>query len=275
MTSCLICGRTEVRSVETFDDHAILECVACGYAMVDPLPTVEVLTRLYNSKEYFDTHMRYDFDALKDEDIARMVRTQFDFHGAMLRGIDLSRVRKMLEVGPGGGFAMKAFEKMGYDVTGLETSTAASAFIRSRQGLTMINSSLEDYVTAPGEGYDLVFLNHVLEHFLDPIAAMTKLRSLVNPGGLLYLRVPDHDSFDRRAYGRQWPAYAYYHISNFSERSLRLLVEREGFRVLGVRRFISEKAPSWAKTLSRVTRGRILNERFSGRTITIISRASD
>jgi len=272
MNTCIICGSARNRVAERFDGYVVRECLDCRYGQVDPLPAPEVLTRLYNSKEYFDTHMRYDFDALRDNDIARMVKTQFDFQRAMLRGVDLSKVRKVLEVGPGGGFAMKAYEQMGFDVTGLETSTSASAFIRSRHGLNVINTPLEDYLPEASELYDLIFLNHVLEHFLDPLAATAKLKSLLSPGGLLYLRVPDHDSYDRRAYGKDWPAYAYYHISNFSEASLRKLLEREGLEVLSVKKFISEKAPGWAKQMARWTRGYFLNERFSGRTITVIAR---
>jgi 2-polyprenyl-3-methyl-5-hydroxy-6-metoxy-1,4-benzoquinol methylase len=44
-----------------------------------------------------------------------------------------------------------------------------------------------------GSGYDLVFLNHVLEHVSDPLAFLQEAVRHVRPGGLVYVETPHAD----------------------------------------------------------------------------------
>jgi 2-polyprenyl-3-methyl-5-hydroxy-6-metoxy-1,4-benzoquinol methylase len=216
--------------------------------------------------------MHYNFDTITDSEIDKQVNELQQFHSAMLQGVKVNPAKKMLEIGPGGGFALKAFSNMGYNVTGLETSTSATAFMQNRLGLNVINSSIEMYLPDENGRFDLILLNHVLEHFLDPNESMKKLAAMLTPGGILYIRVPDHDSYDRKAYGKNWPAYAQYHISNFSEASLVLLQQKFGLNVLQVKKFISAQSPGYVKWVSKIPGfHHFLSKKHNGRTITTIA----
>jgi 2-polyprenyl-3-methyl-5-hydroxy-6-metoxy-1,4-benzoquinol methylase len=216
--------------------------------------------------------MLYNFDTITQEEINKKVTELQAFHSAMLKGVTINPARRMMEIGPGGGFALKAFSNMGYDVTGLETSSSAVDFIKTRLGLQVINSSMESFDPGENGKYDLILLNHVLEHFLEPNSAMQKLAHVLNPGGVLYIRVPDHDSYDRKAYGKNWPAYAQYHISNFSEASLMQLQQNFGLKVLQVKKFISTQSPVYIKFLSKIPGfNHFLSKKYNGRTITTIA----
>ena len=272
MKPCIICGNAQLNKVQQFAEYAVMECTKCQFGIVDPIPDNETLNRLYNSKAYFDTHMHYNFDTITDSQIYKQVNLLQQFHRAMLEGVKVNPAKKMLEIGPGGGFALKAFSNMGYHVTGLETSTSATAFMQNRLGLNVINSSMEMYLPDENGRFDLILLNHVLEHFLDPNEGMKKLAAMLTPGGILYIRVPDHDSYDRIAYGKEWPAYAHYHISNFSEASLVLFQEKFGLKVLHVKKYISTKSPGYIKFLSKIPAfNHFLSKKYNGRTITTIA----
>src|SRR5262249_8965693 len=54
----------------------------------------------------------------------------------------------------------------------------------------------------PWESFDVVVMCHVLEHLHDPAAALAEIRRKLNPGGLLYLAVPDMDSVAFRVFGK-------------------------------------------------------------------------
>ena len=43
--------------------------------------------------------------------------------------------------------------------------------------------------------YDLIILNHVIEHFIDPIEKLLQIKALLNQGGLLYLGLPNIQSY--------------------------------------------------------------------------------
>jgi 2-polyprenyl-3-methyl-5-hydroxy-6-metoxy-1,4-benzoquinol methylase len=267
--NCIICGSQNNRVAETFENYKVVECQDCAFAIVDPIPSPDDLDRLYNSKEYFTSHMQYDFDRISDEKIQKYVSSLIALHSSNLNGIRINPAKKFLEVGPGGGFAMKAFEKMGFQVSGLETSLPASEFIRERLKLEVINSSFEDYRSS--EKYDIILLNHVFEHFLDPISSIIKLKQYLSEDGVLYLRLPDHDSYDRRTYKDQWPAYAHYHISNFSQKSLEILASKNGMEVIKTIKYVSEKAPNWVKWMVKLPFiGSFMIKQFNGRTISVI-----
>ena len=272
---CTVCGHPANNVVFNARRFTVVECDTCHFGQVAPLPEVEALAAMYNSAEYFATHMHYDYDQITQPEIDKQVRQAGQLHGALL-GPYLNGAKSLLEIGPGGGFALKHFAQRGLRVRGVETSDASSAFMRQRLGLDVVNAMLETY-PEDGEQWDVVMLNHVLEHFLDLHAAMRRLAALVATGGLLYVRVPNHHSYDRVQAGAAWPAYVPYHISYFSEASLRLLFAQYGFDVVATSSFVSDQflhqMPGPIRQLGiRALNFLGLQGRFKGRTIAIVGR---
>jgi len=271
---CLVCGAAGGQVV--FDDRGfkVIECPSCQFGIVSPLPDIPTLSAMYDSAEYFSSHMHYDYAAMDTAQIEQQVQAAGRLHSGILGNMATS-AQSVLEIGPGGGFALKYFEQQGKQVLAVETSASSSKFMRERLGLMVENAMLETFETT--ETWDLVMLNHVLEHFLDLRAALDKLNSLVAPDGLLYIRVPNHNSYDRRQMGKAWPAYLPFHISYFSEQSLRLLLQQLGFEVLHTSSFISENFLKGAPNFLRQLGIRLIKllgkaNAFQGRTVAIVGR---
>ena len=202
--------------------------------------------------------MAYNFDEISDNEIRKIIDAVKSLHKQNLPGIDFHS-KNMLEIGSGGGFALAAFSEMGFNTTGVETCAPAARFSAERLKQKVIHTAFEEIqVTEP---YDLVFLNHVLEHFVNLNLAMAKLNERVKKSGLIYVRVPDYDSCDRRKFGKKWPAHLHFHVSYFSEKSLRILFRKYGLEVSSVKKYFSERIlPSWLKMLVR----RLLHSGRSG-----------
>lgn len=66
-----------------------------------------------------------------------------------------------------------------------------------------------DYVTGP---YDYVYSSHCLEHMRDPRLALMDWWSLVKPGGVLFLIVPDEDLYEQGV----WPSVNPTHYASFT-----------------------------------------------------------
>jgi SAM-dependent methyltransferase len=214
---CDICSNDTFQKPFDNGSYGVVECKKCKYGKVTPVPSEAELEMLYNSTEYFATHMDYNYDTLTESQIEQIIKETFQLHNSHLSAY-LGRAKSLLEIGPGGGFSLKGFERAGLAVKGVETSTSSADFARKRLHLAITQSNLENYQDS--QQYDIVMLNHVLEHFVDIHKAMQILTALVSLSGILYMRVPDHDSYDRRAYSDKWPAYLPFHISYFSEQSL-------------------------------------------------------
>jgi SAM-dependent methyltransferase len=93
-----------------------------------------------------------------------------------------------------------------------------------RLGLDVDRKPLEEL--DDHSGYDLVVLSHVFEHFGDIARALEKIRSLVRPGGFVFLELP---SSEGRVYqGRYGDLPDLYF---FAPGNVRLFFQSRGFAV--------------------------------------------
>src|SRR5207237_6502388 len=75
-------------------------------------------------------------------------------------------------------------------------------------GYDVTHSAFEDYDSGERAGtMDVVIINHVIEHVLDPEDTLRKAYRLLSDGGILYGRTPKLDGVDRRLFGRYWGGY--------------------------------------------------------------------
>jgi SAM-dependent methyltransferase len=70
-----------------------------------------------------------------------------------------------------------------------------------------------------------------IEHLPNVRDALRRIRRALRPRGVTFLTTPDHGSLNRRVLRRFWPSYRPEHLIYFDARSLRRLLEEEGFRV--------------------------------------------
>ena len=96
----------------------------------------------------------------------------------------------ILEFGCGAGYNLMPFLKEGANCTGIDYSKI-SVEIGREFGLNILQGGLEKI-----EGrYNIIILNHVVEHFLDPIAILRQIKSHLTSDGLLYIAVPNMENF--------------------------------------------------------------------------------
>jgi len=99
--------------------------------------------------------------------------------------------RTLLDVGGGeGNFARTFIDQRGGHATLLEANPRAAAAARSR-GLDVLAGDFASVAVNAQYQYDCVAFLDVLEHMADPLAALTKARQLITPGGSLLLSVPN------------------------------------------------------------------------------------
>lgn len=84
------------------------------------------------------------------------------------------------------------------DLTVLEPDPTFIAHTRDRLGqqVTFVEGLLEDFHT--DRRFGTIVFSHVLEHVLDPVAALHRLGTLLAPGGRLYVVVPNAEAPSRR-----------------------------------------------------------------------------
>jgi len=153
---------------------------------------------------------------------------------ASLRYADLRGFRPgpdVLEVGCGTGEFLAAASDAGHRVTGLDLSQEAVTYARRRHpGLDVRCATLDSDDLRP-ESFDVVAGFHVLEHVADPVGLLRQMTRLLRPGGLVYVRVPNLDTWFRHVLGRNWWGFSVEHAGHFTDASLRLALAQAGLQV--------------------------------------------
>ena len=109
---------------------------------------------------------------------------------------------KMLDVGCGEGYALSFFRNKGWQVKGLDFSSAG---VNSKNPicLDVLTTGdvfeLLDTEIANAEKYDVVWLQNVLEHVIYPLDLLKSLRSLVKPNGIAVITVPNDCSITQQS----------------------------------------------------------------------------
>jgi SAM-dependent methyltransferase len=86
--------------------------------------------------------------------------------------------------------------------------------------------------------FDLVIMNHALEHMPDPVEQLRTVRRLLRDDGALVVAVPNWQSWQRRLFGTYWgPLEVPRHLTQFSPHALRLAAVEAGFTAGTVRNY--------------------------------------
>lgn len=136
--------------------------------------------------------------------------------------------RRILDVGCGNGEFLMIAADLGYCAVGLDPDPEAVAKAR-RRGLDVRCARVPGSGEVP-QSFDHIFLNHVLEHLHDPAGALREARSLLAPGGRLWLSTPNIGSAGLARFGRHWRGLEPpRHLALFDARRLAEALAAAGF----------------------------------------------
>ena len=120
-----------------------------------------------------------------------------------------------------------------YIKEGIEISNYCSEIAQQR-GLNVYNDSLENIKF--DKKYDIVSAFAILEHLIDPIQFLDKLKSLVNIGGLLIVLIPTFECLKVKILTKFNMAWHMYrppeHLNFFSEKFLDSYLRSNGYRLI-------------------------------------------
>lgn len=123
---------------------------------------------------------------------AAMVAYTFEVFARHYRG------GPILEVGPAEGVMTELLAQLQPELHIVEGSEIFCADLRRRFPQATVHGSLvEDFDT--GQRFQAIVLSHVLEHVLEPVGVLRNLARLLQPGGFIFLAVPNSRSLHRQA----------------------------------------------------------------------------
>jgi SAM-dependent methyltransferase len=166
---------------------SVIDCAACGFAHLDPLPDAGALR---------DTYRRHYYESVKPDYLEKEAGEQpywalehqdkldaFAALGARAPG-------RLLDVGCSGGFFLAHARGRGWEVLGIEPSEQAAAHARGL-GVPVVERFLDELDWDALGAFDAVHLKLVLEHLPDPAGVLAAAARVLRPGGVLCVQVPN------------------------------------------------------------------------------------
>jgi SAM-dependent methyltransferase len=238
---CPICGsedtwlyRTDVADLEYFvippRDFAMHKCGGCGSEFLNPRPLESELPPFYPS----------DYHAYNENHggVARLLvefraRSRARFYGRLIR----NRPGRIFDVGTGDCRHFDELRRfLDLECAGIEIQPDIAAKGRAR-GYDVLEGTLETANLADHVGkYDIVSMNHVLEHVVYPHTMLERARDLLHAGGHVIGQLPTVSSWEHRLFGHNWGGYHFpRHLQIPSKDGLSGLLEGVGFSSVKIR----------------------------------------
>ena len=228
---CPLCGAGGAELVWQEDGYDLVRCSTCDLLYVANPPSDEELAHLYSFEGGFHTQLAdgsdgqssaADTNALHHLDVIGRVQSP----------------GRLLDVGCATGRFMRHARDRGWLVSGVELNDDTAAIARD-SGLEVTTGTLADL--AADNRFDAITMWDVVEHVPDPLGLLRDAADHLAPGGRLWLATPNVDGLfpkaSLKAAGRvgRWPhPEPPYHLSQFSESTLRQALGRAGFTKVDV-----------------------------------------
>jgi SAM-dependent methyltransferase len=262
-SSCPVCGGefwftdSLANQMLALDDrHSVMACATCRQRRLHPQLTPVELEAVY-SGAYFagGAHTALPGVAAAEADYAtEVVEARRGKYRKTLRTIRALHpsARTLLDVGAATGHFVRAALDFGFEADGIEVSAFAVAEAAKANAVRLRQQRLADL-----EGravYDAVHLNHVFEHFNEPLVELAHLRRLLKPGGVLYVEVPyQFNAIERLKHSLRPQAgtlslHSLHHAYFYEPRSLARMFADNGFEVRLLSVFDAERYPTDSAT---------------------------
>jgi SAM-dependent methyltransferase len=166
---------------------------------------------------------------LGNSGMARLLR------GGETTGLELKAPTRLnaefLDFGCGSDRLLNRARTLGWVTTGMDFNPRTVDLVR-RSGHKGVTVSESGWRELQDETFDLVRMNHVLEHLYHPIETLELLKRKMRRGGRLEIAVPNPSGLSSRVFGSRWYSLdCPRHVVLLRPDVLQTLLETLGFRV--------------------------------------------
>ncbi len=230
METCIICNKKTDRILTRVKGVDIYECPNCRLGITGNRPVIDKTSLPYDFADY-DTH-RFRFARRLEIMIDRIKR--FAPRG------------RLLEVGGGFGLFSSLLLRSGYEVDTIEPYLRTH-YLEGMKNAHVITKTFEQYAGSVKNHYDGIVMLDVLEHVENPVQVLKGCKSMLKPGGVIILQMPNYRSL-MQWLCRDWSWWMIEdHTFHFTPHSLKKLLRSRGFTPQYVATY--EEFPDFLKNL--------------------------
>lgn len=239
-TSCNFCGKKESDLLFVNYDHSIksnqtfnvVRCKKCGLVRINSLPIrIEDCYsddyEPYNPKKsdfYFSLNRILMMSYCKGtKTLADLLKSAFC--KVLYSPSIFSGKGKILDIGCGNGGYLSILRDCGWEVYGFDFSEKAVKYAKNERGLVNVKQSKVENIDYPENFFDLVTMNHLIEHLPNPKNSLIEAKRVLRKGGILIVTTPNFSSLNAKIFGKNWfPLETPRHLFLFEVSTLKRMI---------------------------------------------------
>lgn len=217
---CPVCAAKNIKDKYQVKGYKIAECLECQALFVQEIVTDAFLNKFYKQ-------LKGDFVY---EENNRKFLNRYYYKIKM----EIEKIKpdkgSILDIGCSSGFFLDQME--GWEKHGIEMSEKFGRTARDKIGDTVYIGSFENY-PVKNNYFDVITLQDVFDHFIDPYKNLKKCYDMLKPNGLILIKVHNTSCLYAKLTGANfYPIIPPAHLFYFNEKSLKTILNRADFNFL-------------------------------------------
>lgn len=239
-THCELCGQENFIQIHDNDRYNMgiqtVICTNCSFIYSNPRPTESSMIEFYstNYRDYYSGVMHPEQHYKEHLPDYLRAKSLVQYYKKNVQPLPVFSTLKALDIGSHTGLLLYHLGN-GYlnaDLYGIEPKKEFADFTAKKTGAHVLAGDWavfeKQYQHLMGQ-FDLITLNHVLEHLYDPIEKLKSIRTFLKPEGVLIIEVPD-------ALSNRWddPIEMFHiaHHQHFTSQTLKQCLQASGFKLI-------------------------------------------
>lgn len=235
LNQCPVCSSLQLTGFLNVKDYTVSgeqfsidRCNACGFQFTNPRPDINSIGYYYQSSEYISHHDDEENLITKVYNLVRNYTTRQKIK--LLQQYTVKSNPSILDIGCGAGYFLQQCARKNWQTKGTEPDDDARKIAVKRTGSPVFESIGSEELK--DEKFDFITLWHVLEHVHELNTTIEWLHYHLNPGGTLFIAVPNNASYDAAKFGTQWAAYDVpRHLYHFTRETMHTLLNNHRFEI--------------------------------------------
>jgi len=190
---CMICGsdkHVEISSRIREGNYRVLECSHCSFIFLEESNGIDYLED-YGSLTCNSEWSQYDAMVKRSESLRRfnsIIANIITYKNSNIQDCNI------LELGAGIGASIYGLKELVGDINVdcIELNRADTRFLQEQFGVKVF-----DNISGLEKKYDVIYGNHVFEHFIDPKTILDEIDSITSEDSIVYFSLPNFDDFYR------------------------------------------------------------------------------
>ncbi len=216
---CPVCASGNIKDKYKLKSYLISECLNCSALFVGEMLTMDFL------KEHYE---QLDGDFVYEVDNEECINYYYQKIKTEIEKIKPNK-GAILDVGCSSGVFLNQMK--GWEKHGAEISKKMGGMAKRRIGENVLVKSFEEYPIKYNY-FDVITLQDVFDHFINPYENLKKCYAMLKPGGLLVVKVHNISCLYARITGASFYAIVPpSHLFYFNKKSLNMILDRAGFKI--------------------------------------------